>query len=167
MLWMLWTVPEEAAPDVEQWIVAYGDSLTRLCFLYLKDYQLAEEAVQDTFYKAYRHYGSFRGDSRLETWLTRIAVNVCKDYRRRPACREAEKRTTIPLALLSEETMGHDEGRELLLAVYALPEGDRRLVLLRYYSGFSVEEIARALRLKPNTVAVRLRRARERLRAML
>lgn len=61
MLLFLWTLPAAEEPDVEGWMAAYGDALTRLCFLYLKDYHAAEEAVQDTFCKAYARYASFRG----------------------------------------------------------------------------------------------------------
>lgn len=163
MLLILWTLPAAEDPDLEGWMAAYGDSLTRLCFLYLKDYHAAEEAVQDTFCKAYTRYASFRGEASVKTWLTRIAINTCKDYRRRPACRLAEKFERIPLELAAEEPAA-GEGDELLQAVYALPEPDRKVILLRYYSGLSVAEIAQILRKKPNAVSAQLRRARERLR---
>ena len=162
MLLFLWTLPAAEEPDVEGWMAAYGDALTRLCFLYLKDYHAAEEAVQDTFCKAYARYASFRGEASVKTWLTRIAINTCKDYRRRPACRLAEKFERIPLELAAEEPA--DEASELLQAVYALPASERRVILLRYYSGLSVTEIAQILHKKPNAVSAQLGRARERLR---
>ena len=56
--------------------------LMRMAYMYLGDQAMAEEAVQDTFLKAYAHLDRFRGDSRPETWLTRIAINTCKDMRR-------------------------------------------------------------------------------------
>ena len=68
---------------LEQAIKTHGDSLLRLCFLYLHDRQLAEDAVQETFVRAWRAYGRFRQDSRDKTWLTRIAVNVCKSALRK------------------------------------------------------------------------------------
>ena len=68
---------------LEQAILTHGDNLLRLCFLYLHDRQLAEDAVQETFLRAYRGYGRFRGDSNEKTWLTRIAVNLCKSALRK------------------------------------------------------------------------------------
>ena len=59
----------------------HGDRLYRLCLLLLRDPHLAEDAVQDTFFRAWRS-GGFRGESGEKTWLTAIAVNVCRDYRR-------------------------------------------------------------------------------------
>ena len=53
----------------------YGDDILRVCYLYLKDYHLAEDAVQETFIRAMRSYGSFGHRSKEKTWLTRIAVN--------------------------------------------------------------------------------------------
>lgn len=51
--------------------------LMRMAYLYLGDLSLAEEAVQDTFIKAYAHLERFRSESSAETWLTRIAINTC------------------------------------------------------------------------------------------
>jgi len=62
--------------EMDRLLEQYGDSLLRLCFLYLKDRYLAEDAVHDTLIKAYEGYAKFRGDSSEKTWLTSIAVNV-------------------------------------------------------------------------------------------
>ena len=67
-----------AEPFLERLMNTYGDELLRMCFLYLKDYQLAEDAVQDTFLKAMKSYQFFQHQSSEKTWLTRIAINCCK-----------------------------------------------------------------------------------------
>lgn len=53
-----------------------GDRLLRLCTLYLKDRNLAEDAVQESFLRAFQHMEEFRGQAAMTTWLTRIAINV-------------------------------------------------------------------------------------------
>ena len=60
----------------------YQEELLRICFLYLQDRGLAEDAVQETFLKAYRALQRYREKCSPRTWLTRIAINTCKDYRR-------------------------------------------------------------------------------------
>lgn len=65
-----------------RWMQEYGDSILRMCFLYLKDYHLAEDAAQETFLKAARSYGTFEHASSEKTWLTRIAINCCKNIMR-------------------------------------------------------------------------------------
>ena len=145
---------------LEQTVKAHGDSLLRLCFLYLHDRMLAEDAVQDTFLRAYKAYGGFRGDSSEKTWLTRIAVNVCKSALRRER----------PLPL-SDAPEGSYEARfrddTVLQAVCALPDKLREVVLLYYYQELSTPEIAQMLRLPRNVVTSRLSRARARLKTDL
>ena len=91
------TVPYKPPLDLEAWMEQYGTELLRLCYLYIKDHQLAEDAVQDTFVKAYTKYDSFRGNSSIKTWLTAIAINVCRDIMRRRSYHER------PLMLSQDE----------------------------------------------------------------
>ena len=70
--------------DAPRLLEAYGDTLLRLCCLYLGDRDQAEDAVQETFLRTLRAWPRFRGESSEETWLTRIAINVCKNELRSP-----------------------------------------------------------------------------------
>ena len=63
-------------------MLTHEKELTRLCCLYLHDALLAQDAVQETFLKAYRRLDSFRGEASEKTWLYRIAVNTCRDMAR-------------------------------------------------------------------------------------
>ena len=71
-----------AEPFLERLMNEYGDTILRTCYLYLRDYQLAEDAVQETFIKAMNSYGSFKHQSSEKTWLIRIAINCCKNIMR-------------------------------------------------------------------------------------
>ena len=64
---------------LERLMREYGDSVFRMCYLYLKDYYLAEDATQETFIKAMKSYDSFLHNSNEKTWLIRIAINSCKN----------------------------------------------------------------------------------------
>ena len=70
--------------DLAGLLEEHGDHLLRLCTLYLGDRSQAEDAVQDTFLRALRAWPGFRGDCAVETWLVRIAINVCKRQLRSP-----------------------------------------------------------------------------------
>ncbi len=154
--------------DINRLIDLYSQPLTRLCYLYLKDYQLAQEAVQDILYKAYTKYSSFGRKSSEKTWITKIAMNVCKDYLRRPACREFVSSETVQLAAQREDSPYTDGSSvELLHMVYTLPIVYKEVILLRYYQDLSVNEISKILHEKPNTISVRLKRARELLKVGL
>ena len=71
------------APDrrqrFERIVEEYQEQVVRMCFLYLCDKTLAEDAMQETFLKAYRAMDSFRGDSSEKTWIMRIAMRTCYD----------------------------------------------------------------------------------------
>ena len=67
---------------LERLMREYRDSVFRMCYLYLKDYYLAEDATQETFIKAMKSYDSFLHNSNEKTWLIRIAINSCKNIMR-------------------------------------------------------------------------------------
>ena len=119
----------------------YQVDLLRMCYLYLRDAALAEDALQETYIKAYRALDSFRGDCTEKTWLTRIAINTCRDMQRSAWMRHVDKRITpdmLPVASVAFE----EKDEELIMAVMQLPVKLRETVLLHYYQDMSVKEIA-------------------------
>lgn len=149
-------------PDMATLIDQYGESLLRLCFFYLKDIHLAEDAMQDTLIKVYQHYGKFKGNASEKTWMMRIAINTCKNY-----LRSTWRKNVDPLSALEsvpttyQENLAQDD--TLLLEIMKLPNKYKEVVLLHYYQDMSVKDIAVTLRCPVGTVTGRLRRARERL----
>ena len=63
-------------------VLLYEKDMLKLCFVYLRDMELARDALQESFLKAYRYLDSYHGDASEKTWLTRIVINTCKDFRR-------------------------------------------------------------------------------------
>ena len=147
-------------------VIQYEVPLQRVCCLYLHDPALAEDAVQETFLKAYNGLGQFRGESSEKSWLMRIAVNVCRDMQRGRWFRHIDRRVTPDM--LPEPLMQPD-GRDidLTLTVMQLPDKLKEVVILYFYQNMSMEEIATALGLAQSSVSNRLKRAKERLYAAL
>ena len=150
--------------DLEQLVEQYGDGLLRVCLLYLKDYGLAEDAVQETFLRAYRNYRQFEGRSSEKTLLTAIAINVCRNMLRSPW----RKRTVgeEALALLKTEDPALPDPTASR-AVMTLPRDLRAAVILFYVQEMKIREIAQVLEIPQATVSSRLNRARQKLRAEL
>lgn len=168
MLFFVLPAKKDEKPDMAALIARYSAQLTRLCFLYLKDYHMAQEAVQDALLKAYRKYGGFEQRSSEKVWVTRIAINVCKDMMKKPSYREKAMEPELEKRLCASDfSQTSDWSVTLVTEVARLPVPYREAVLMRYYRQMSVEEIARVLGVKPNTVTVRLKRAREMLRERL
>ncbi len=140
----------------------HGRELKRLCFLYLKDLSLAEDAAQETFLKAYKALDSFRGESSEKTWLTRIAVNVCRDMQRSAWWRHVDRK--VALESLPEPSDPPETPDPTVMGeIMALSTRHREVILLRYYQEMEIADIATALSIPEGTVKSRLGRAREKL----
>lgn len=151
---------------IERLMRENGDTLVRLCFMYLHDAALAEDAAQEAFVKAYRHLRQFQGKSEEKTWLTRIAINACKDILRTPYQRMRQRSVTLEeIPYGASEPDARDE--TVLRTVMDLPERYRAVVLLYYYQQLKLSEVAHVLRIPAPTVSSRLRRARELLKDRL
>ena len=140
--------------------------LLRLCYAMLGDTSLAEDAVQDTFVKAYRGYTSFRGEAEDKTWLTRIAVNTCKDLRRSAWHRHVDRSVT-PESLPKPAAPFTEWDDAVTRAVMSLRPKHREVVLLRFYQGMTIPETAHVLGVTKSTVYNRLERAYGLLRQCL
>ena len=151
---------------IRRMIGEHQTALLRLCYLYLHDVHLAEDAVQETFIKAYRTLDTFRSASSEKTWLTRIAMRTCCDMRRSFWFRRMDRRIT-PEMLPDQASEADEDESALTLAVMNLPRREREVILLYYYQDMNMTDIADALGLTQPTVSYRLRRAREKLRQEL
>jgi RNA polymerase sigma-70 factor (ECF subfamily) len=151
---------------ISELIKEYGDSILRMCYIYLKDYHLAEDVVQETFLQVYNNYDNFRQQSSVKTWITRIAVNLCKNQMR-TRWFSVKKEEEFPILSYTEDYDGVIDREQLLTAIGNLRPKYREAVLLFYYQELSIKEIAGLLNKKESTVKVRLKRAREQLKQEL
>lgn len=145
---------------------AYATELIRLCALYLKDAHLARDAVQDTFLNVYRHYDKFRGEASEKTWLISIAVNVCRGYLRSAWFRRVDRREDALDAQIEDDTFTFPDNT-VLEEVMRLKPRLREAVLLRFYSGMKLRDIALSLHVSESTVRARLNKAESILRVNL
>lgn len=147
---------------LERLMGAHGDRLLRLCCVYLNDYALAQDAVQETFIKAYRHLDALRCEDAAPAWLTRIALNTCRSMRRSAWFRLVEPREMLP-----EAAQEMPEADALLSEIARLPVKYREAVILYYYENLSTREAAQLLKIPEKTFSTRLARGRARLRVLL
>ncbi len=151
---------------IQQLMVQYGDSIFRMCYVYLHDIGFAEEATQDTFMKAHQAMAGFRGESAEKTWLMRIAINTCKDYQRSSWLKLFDRSvSTDKLQENSYEPVVQDD--TVIIAIKKLPSIYKEVILLRYYQNFSLAEIADVLGIPTPTASSRLRLAKNKLRKKL
>ena len=140
--------------------------ILHLCYAYLGDTALAEDAVQETFFKAWKHYDRFRGEAEEKTWLTRIAMNHCRDQLKSAWFRNTDR--SVPADTLPEGAVPFEERDDTVTrAVMSLPPKLKEVTLLRWYQGMSLEEISGVLRMPRSTVNYRLKKAKTMLKGEL
>ena len=155
------------------------DRYSRLVYnVALRSVSSSEDAAdisQETFLKAWRSIGSFRGDCALSTWLCRIALNCCCDHARSAkrhrvlslTVQEDEDETKVldipdtdVTAMPEEELTRQTEIAAVREAIDSLPEDQKMIITMRDITGLSYIEIADALGLEMGTVKSRINRAR-------
>jgi RNA polymerase sigma-70 factor (ECF subfamily) len=131
----------------------------------------AEDVAQETFLRAFRSIGSFRGQSSFRTWLFQIAINATRTYRRTRDGRHEDTRggamefeTTPDAGSLERAVIARDRVRR---ALATLPPDLREAVVLRDVNGLDYREIAQALGVPMGTVESRIFRGRARLKQTL
>ena len=152
---------------LEKWIADYSDAIFRTCFVYLRDRQQAEDAMQDTFLKAWKHMEQLEREQALgeKSWLMRIAINTCHDYHRSKWFRHVDMRKA--LEDIPPDPNALPEDHALMMDVYDLPEKMKQVILLYYYQEMTLAETAQALQISRSAAHKRLTKAREMLKERL
>ena len=151
---------------LENAIARWEKPMLRLCFAYLGDVAQAEDAVQETFFKAWKHLDSFRGEAEERTWLMRIAMNTCKDQLKSSWFRNTDRSVT-PDSLPEGAAPFEERDDTVTRAVMSLPPKLKEVTLLRWYQGLSLEEMAKVMRLPRSTINYRLKNAKTMLKGEL
>jgi len=163
----------ENPADIEALILSCGDDILRICTVYLKDRDAAEDAFQEVFLKVFQSRARFEGRSDIKTWLIRIAINTCKDM-----LKSSWRRHTVPMDetagaenaaayLIEDDVLERQERRRVLEAVQELPVIYKDVVILHYYYGYALGEISKMLGMREASVRSRMFRAKALLRQRL
>lgn len=143
------------------------------CYKLIGNDQQAEEAAQDVFFQIYRSAGSFRHQSKVSTWIYRIAINRSLNIiRKNKKMRWIKSLTDMEVEASKGEEPGkileQKELKYLLkIAVDSLPEKQRTVFILNKYENLTSSEIAEILGIPKNTVDVRIHRAKINLQKKL
>jgi len=152
----------------------YQHRIVGLIGRYVADWSECQDVAQETFLRAYRALGNFRGDAQFYTWLHRIAVNTAKNHlvasNRRPPTDDIDvddaEQFASGMRLRDNDTPERELMRQqleqtVMRAVQSLPEELRVAITLREVDGLSYEEIAKRMDCPIGTVRSRIFRARE------
>ena len=140
-----------------------SDRLLRLAYSLLNSVPDAQDVCQEVLLKRLEYAGEFEGPEHERAWLVRVTINTCKNLRRSPW-----RTRTVGLDTVAEQAAPfRPEEGGVLEQVQKLPAKYREVLVLYYYLGYDTNEIAAMLELRPETVRVRMNRARQKLKAEL
>lgn len=134
----------------------YQDMIFRLAYGYTKNHFDADDVTQNVLLQLYKTDKPFKSEAHLKNWLIRVTVNHCKNLFRAP-WRKHENLEDYANTLTFEE----DTSKELFCTVMGLDQKYRVTLLLHYYEGYSIREIARIMDVPEKTVSTRLARGRK------
>ena len=142
--------------------VLHMDAVFRLAFSYLKNRADADDVTQTALLRLYETNKVFESDAHVKHWLLRVTINECK---RR--WRSSWSRTECLEDYVNELVFEERPYSDLFQAIMALDKKYRTVIVLYYYEGYALSEIATLLGIPQGTVGTRLRRARKQLKRYL
>jgi RNA polymerase sigma-70 factor (ECF subfamily) len=152
----------------------YSTLMLRTASMIVGDRDIAEDVVQDALIQAWHHLGNLRSAGALRPWLMRIVVNQCISFKRRLARTAAFMRQTLSeqetdlAAQIADDYKGRMEHDwDLAHAIENLPLKQRVAIVLHYYNGMTLPEMAATLQISENTLKKRIQAALTNLRRML
>jgi RNA polymerase sigma-70 factor (ECF subfamily) len=150
-------------------VIKYREAVYRVARRMLGNHEDAADVAQEVFIRAHRALARFDGRSRLSTWLYRITINLCLDWRARLARFPLVDRDVDPAshAGVEADLEGRETARAVARAVAGLPPRQRAMVVLRLYQDLPYQEIARITGCSEGTVKATMFAALRTLRRVL
>lgn len=136
----------------------------KFCYMYANETESSQDLFQEVVINLWKGYASFRGESKIETWIYRIALNTCVTFLRKSNTRPKTLPLTDDLLVYDEQT-DLSRIRELYRMINRLSAIEKAVVLL-YLEERSYEEIAQIVGISKGNVAVRMSRIKEKLSQM-
>ena len=151
----------------EQLYGQYADDVLRVSYFYLGDRQQAEDVTQDVFVRLLTHAPELE-EGREKAWLLKVALNRCRDlWRAAWMKRVVLGSPAMELTPAPDQMDDRLERQELMAAIRRLPSDFRDVILLHYYQGYGIAEIAKMLDVPEGTISSRLSRGRKKLEQIL
>lgn len=146
----------------------HNDYLLQLSYLYVKNWNTAEDVVQEVFINYWVKSEQFQAQASLRTYLTRMAINRCKDYLKSWRYRtQTLTNVFTDIIRTKNQLILQDEQLIVAEAVLSLPIKFREVIILYYFNELTIQKISNTLNTSESTIKYRLKKAKERLKEKL
>ena len=164
-----------------QLVDTYKNKIYSMAYKFTNDYGDAQDLAQEIFIKIYGQIGRFQGNSKLSTWIYKVGINTCIDWKRKKDRLRETSLTALNLTkhnhiiinntILDKtpenKTIHNEEQRELHQIIYNMSEIYKIVIIMYHFNNMSYEEIGKSLNIPIKTVETRLYRARKILKSKL
>ena len=145
----------------------YATDVLRMCYFYLADRQKAEDVCQDVFVRLITTNPELQ-DGREKAWLLKVAMNRCRDLWRGAWLKRVVLGSPMFELIPAPDEYGQmADQQEMMAAINQLPSMFKEVILLHYYQGYGISEIADMMELPEGTISSRLSRGRKKLENIL
>ena len=145
----------------------YATDVLRMCYFYLADRQKAEDVCQDVFVRLITTTPVLQ-EGREKAWLLKVAMNRCRDLWRGAWLKRVVLGSPVFELVPAPDEYSHlADQQEMMSAINQLPAMFKEVILLHYYQGYGISEIAEMMELPEGTISSRLSRGRKKLETIL
>lgn len=142
----------------EDSVIENKEKFYRLSYYYVKNHHDAMDILQESILKGYSNLSKIKDENAIDKYLSRIIVNTAVDF-----IRKNSKVVVVEADYLKDKTVD-DEKSEISLVVDTLPEELKNIIILKYFHGYKIDEVAEILGISISTVKNRMHKALKTLR---
>ena len=153
----------ETEKEFEEAIDTYGGVITKICYYFSTDSEEFKDLRQEVMCNIWRGWNKFRRDSKLSTWIYRVCFNTCVSFQRKEKKSKDNISIDEIINLPAEEETSKLEQYNAMHALIRRLNYEDRAIILMWLDDKSYEEISELTGLNRNTVAIRLKRIKEKL----
>lgn len=148
----------------------YKGIIFSIAYKYTNDYNESQDLAQEIFLKIYKNIKSFKGECKFSTWITKISINTCLDYKRKDKVKKINLFNDYNREIINtpeEEIMISEKQKTIHKLIYELPDIYKNVIIMYHFNEMPYKEICKALNIPQKTVETRLYRARKILKEKL
>lgn len=151
----------------------YKGIVFSIAFKYTNDYNESQDLAQEIFLKIYKNIKSFKGECKFSTWITKISINACLDYKRKNKVKKINLYNDYidnndNIQETPEEVIIMSEKQKIIhKLIYELPDIYKNVIIMYHFNEMPYKEICKTLKIPQKTVETRLYRARKILKEKL
>lgn len=156
---------EKNEKEFEQLVRKHKSTIYAVCYMFSDDNDEVADLFQDILINLWKGFGSFREESKIETWIYRVSMNTCISADRKKKKQGERVPLTMDIDLFDESDSERKQIQQLYRRIHNLALVDRAIVML-WLEGLSYDEIGDVIGISPKNVSVKLVRIKEQLKQM-